>query len=64
MTDKGKITKNIIIFGDFSEIEASGKDGATLIRKHVEVPKRIKSWWFQSKLGKVCVSIRYGAQLI
>ena len=37
------------------------KDKETGIRKHVEVPKRIKPWWFQTEEGKVCVSIRYGA---
>ena len=37
------------------------KDKETGIRKQVEVPKRIKPWWFQTEEGKVCVSIRYGA---
>ena len=40
------------------------KDSETGLRKQVEVPKRIKPWWFQSEAGKVCVSIRYGAKLI
>jgi hypothetical protein len=39
----------------------SVKDKETGIRKHVEVPKRIKPWWFKTEEGKVCVSIRYGA---
>ena len=37
------------------------KDKETGIRKQVEVPQRIKPWWFQTEEGKVCVSIRYGA---
>ena len=37
------------------------KDRETGLRKQVEVPKRIKPWWFQTEEGKVCVSIRYGA---
>lgn len=37
------------------------KDKESGIRKHVEVPKRIKPWWFQTEEGKICVSIRYGA---
>lgn len=38
----------------------SVKDGETGLRKQLEVPKRIRPWWFQSEGGKVCVSIRYG----
>jgi hypothetical protein len=37
------------------------KDRETGLRKQVEMPKRIKPWWFQTEEGKVCVSIRYGA---
>ena len=37
------------------------KDPETGVRKQVEVPKRIKPWWFQSEAGKVCVVIRYGS---
>ena len=25
------------------------------------MPKRIKTWWFQSEEGKVCVSVKYGS---
>ena len=37
------------------------KDRETGIRKQVEVPKRIKPWWFQSEEGKVCVAVKYGS---
>lgn len=37
------------------------KDRETGIRKQVEVPKRIKPWWFQSEAGKVCVAVKYGS---
>ena len=40
------------------------KDPATGLRKQVEVPKRIKPWWFQSEQGKVCVSVKYGSWTI
>lgn len=36
-------------------------DRDTGIRKQVEVPKRIKPWWFVAENGKVCVSVRYGS---
>ena len=32
--------------------------------KTLEVPKRIKPWWFQSDEGKVCFSVRYGSWTI
>ena len=35
-------------------------DKETGLRKQVEMPKRIKPWWFQSEQGKVCVSVKYG----
>jgi hypothetical protein len=40
------------------------KDRETGLRKQVEVPKRIKPWWFQSDEGKVCFSVRYGSWTI
>jgi hypothetical protein len=40
------------------------KDPQTGLRKQVEVPKRIKPWWFQSEQGKVCVSVKYGSWTI
>jgi len=42
----------------------SVKDRETGLVKQVEVPKRIKPWWFQSDEGKVCFSVRYGSWII
>jgi hypothetical protein len=42
----------------------SVKDRETGLVKQVEVPKRIKPWWFQSDEGKVCFSVRYGSWTI
>lgn len=39
-------------------------DKTTGIRKQVELPKRLKAWWFANEQGKLCVSIRYGTQVI
>jgi len=39
-------------------------DRETGLRKQVEMPKRIKPWWFQSEQGKVCVSVKYGSWTI
>jgi|GEM_PF-2619722 hypothetical protein len=35
------------------------KDAGTELDKQVEVPKRVKRWWFQLEQGKVCVSVKY-----
>jgi len=40
------------------------KDTETGLRKSIEVNKRIREWWFRNDAGKVCVSIRYGTQVI
>jgi hypothetical protein len=39
-------------------------DRTTELRKQVEQPKRLKAWWLTNEQGKLCVSIRYGTQLI
>ena len=33
-------------------------------RKTVELPKRIKQWWFVADNGKVCLQIRYGTRVL
>lgn len=42
----------------------SVKDMDTGLRKQVELPKRIRPWWFVTENGKVCVSVRYGSWTI
>lgn len=42
----------------------SAIDKETGLRKQVEVPKRLREWWFMNEQGKMCVSIRYGTQMI
>ena len=42
----------------------SGVDKETGLRKQVEVPKRLREWWFKNEQGKMCVSIKYGTQTI
>lgn len=39
-------------------------DSETGIRKHMEVPKRVKPWWFVTGTGKVALSVRYGARVL
>ncbi len=40
------------------------KDAETGARRSIEVPKRIKPWWFVADTGKVCLNVRYGAKLL
>ena len=39
-------------------------DKETGLRKQVEVPKRLREWWFKNEQGKMCLSIRYGTQTL
>lgn len=39
-------------------------DSETGLRKQVEVPKRVKAWWFATDSGKIAISIRYGARIL
>ncbi len=36
-------------------------DKETGLRKQLEVPKRLKPWWFVTESGKVCFSVKYGS---
>ena len=40
------------------------KDVETGLNKTVQMPKRLKEWWFTTDSGKLCVSLRYGAKVI
>ena len=42
----------------------SVRDPETGLRKDVEVPKRVKPWWFVADNGKVCLSVKYGAKVL
>ena len=57
---KGQISGTPFVLMKFRSI----KDAHTGVRKQVEVPKRIKPWWFQTEEGKVCVAIKYGSWTI
>lgn len=32
--------------------------------KRIELPKRIRQWWFTAENGKVCVQIKYGSKTL
>jgi hypothetical protein len=37
-------------------------DKETGLRKQIEVPKRIREWWFKNEMGKVCFCVKYGSR--
>jgi hypothetical protein len=39
-------------------------DAETGDSKIIQVPKRIKPWWFVADNGKLCVQLRYGAKVV
>ena len=42
----------------------SVRDDETGETKSVQVPKRVKAWWWAADNGKLCLSLRYGAKVI
>ena len=40
------------------------KDEATGQSRKVEVPKKIKPWWWTDEKGKFCITVRYGARTL
>ena len=40
------------------------KDDATGESRKVEVPKRLKPWWWTDEKGKLCITVRYGARTL
>lgn len=42
----------------------SVRDPETGVRREIEVPKRVKPWWFVADSGRVCLSVRYGAKVL
>jgi hypothetical protein len=40
------------------------KDEATGQSRRVEVPKKLKPWWWADEKGKLCITVRYGARTL
>ena len=40
------------------------RDEVTGESRKVEVPKKLKPWWWTDEKGKLCVTIRYGARIL
>ena len=40
------------------------KDEVTGQSRKVEVPKKLKPWWWTDEKGKLCITVRYGARTL
>jgi len=40
------------------------KDEATGESRKIEVPKKLKPWWWTGENGKLCITVRYGARTL
>jgi hypothetical protein len=40
------------------------KNEATGLGRKVEVPKKLKPWWWTDDKGKMCITVRYGARTL
>jgi RNA 3'-terminal phosphate cyclase len=54
---KSQITGQPFVITRFRSV----KDADSGLRRQVEMPKRVRPWWFVTENGKVCISIRYGS---
>lgn len=43
---------------------SSVRDRDTGVLKRIELPKRIRPWFFTSESGKICLQIKYGSRVI
>ena len=34
------------------------------VRRSVEVPKRVRAWWWNAENGKIALNVRYGARVV
>jgi hypothetical protein len=47
--------------GNFIDLAVSNRPLAD-IGQWIEMPKRIREWWFKNELGKVCFCVKYGSR--
>ena len=51
--------------GEFSPVRVrTVKDEATGLSRKIEVPKKLKPWWWTGENGKLCITVRYGARTL
>ncbi len=40
------------------------RDPETGLTRTVEVPKRVRAWWWTSEAGRLCLNVKYGASTL
>jgi len=72
---RGKLVLRIWEQCELARAQAAGKTFApvkfrsvvendTGIRRQVEMPKRVRPWWFVTDAGKLALSVRYGTRVL
>lgn len=71
---RNKLSKKLWEQIKLAEAEASGTEftvrklktvrDADGTSKTIEVPKRVKPWWFNSDQGKICLAVKYGSRVL
>ena len=50
--------------GELFSLYAKGIRDDDGIRRTVEVPKKIRAWWWNAENGKIALNVRYGARVV
>jgi hypothetical protein len=50
--------------GTYAPIRSKSVKDSEGIRRSVDIPKRVRPWWWTAESGKLALSIRYGSKLI
>ena len=50
--------------GTYAPIRSKSIKDSEGIRRSVDIPKRVRPWWWTAESGKLALSIRYGSKLI
>ena len=60
-----QLAKAVQSGAEFSPVKIrTVKDEATGESRKVEVPKKLKPWWWTGENGKLCITVRYGARTL
>ena len=65
LTEQIQLAKAQQSGAEFSPVRVrTVKDEVTGQSRKVEVPKKLKPWWWTDDTGKLCITVRYGARTL
>ena len=65
MAEQIQLAKALQSGTEFSPVRVrTVKDEVTGQSRKVEVPKKLKPWWWTDDKGKLCITVRYGARTL